>query len=413
MDIKEKIKDLPDSCGVYIMKSETGEVLYIGKAVSIKKRVQSHFRSVDPKTSLFTSKVRDIDYVHCDTEEQALLLEATLIRENKPKYNVELKDNKSYPYVLITDEPYPKVLIRRPTQIKKKGLLLGPYVNVGLLRKALKLIRAIFPYCSCPRPRKNCLYCHLNLCPCPGISDITVSRYKDNIDSICKILSGERRELIEKLQVQMKRLSLQAKFEEAALLRDRLVAVYSLYSGRRQAGELLTLKEALNLPKIPFVIEAIDISSLSGQEAAGSVVVFRDGIPDKNNYRRYRIKEIKGIDDFKMIAEVTRRRYRRQKEEGLNLPDLIIIDGGQAHVNVAKKELEGLSLDIPLIGIAKKNEEVWLPRTERPLALPRDNPALYLIQRIRNEAHRFAHRYHALLREKKVIQEASVATRKK
>jgi excinuclease ABC subunit C len=285
---------------------------------------------------------------------------------------------------------------------KVKGAqLFGPFTSVKLLRKALNLVRKIFPFCTCKRPRKSCLYRHLNLCPGPGIDDISISQYRENIDSVSKILSGERKELIEKLQFQMNRFAQEERFEEAASIRDKLVALYTLYSGKKQANSLLILKEILNLKRVPFVIEAIDVSSLFGGQVTGSVVVFRDGIPERSMYRRYRIKEVEGIDDYGMIAEVTRRRYRRLKEEKKTLPDLIIVDGGYAHVRSAEKELEKLKLRIKVIGIAKKNEEIYFPDRKKPLIISRDNPALYLIQRVRDEAHRFAHKYHTLLRRKK------------
>jgi excinuclease ABC subunit C len=404
MKIKEKINKLPDNCGVYIMKSKGGETLYVGKATSIKKRVQSHFATrSSQRASLFTEKVNDVEYILCDTEEQALILEASLIKEKQPRYNVELKDDKSYPYVVATKGAYPHIYIARLTQVKAKGArFFGPFTNVKLLKKALKLIRKIFPYCSCSKPRKSCLYYHMKLCPGPGISDITVSQYKENIDNIYKVLSGERKELLEKLQGQMDTFAQQAQFEKAADVRDQLVALYTLYSGKRQVNELLILKEILRLKKIPFIIEAIDISSLFGQASCGSVVVFKDGIPHKDGYRRYRIKEVAGIDDYKMIAEVVRRRYRRLKNEEAILPNLIIIDGGYAHANVAKRELAKLALQISVIGIAKKNEEIWFPQKKRPLIIPHDSPALQLVQRIRDEAHRFAHKYHFLLRKKRL-----------
>ena len=358
MDTKKTLTSLPDSCGVYIMKSKKGDVLYIGKAASIRKRVPNHFNVRATRGTILKNTVADIECIVCDTEEQALLLEASLIKEKKPKYNVALRDDKSYPYVVITKDKYSRIHIRRSTQVKG-GIFFGPFTNVKLLRKALHLIRKIFPYCSCKKPREGCLYYHLHLCPGPQITTISDGQYKENIDSICKILRGERKKLIEKLQAKMEHFVRVQQFEQAAKMRDQLVAVYSLYSGKRQVNELLMLKEALDLKKIPFIIEAIDISSLSGKEAGGSVVVFKDGIPDKNRYRRYRIKQVEGIDDYMMIAEVVKRRYSRVKEERMPLPELIIIDGGYGHVRTAKKQLDALGLKTSLIGIAKKNEEVW------------------------------------------------------
>lgn len=404
MDFKE-IEKLPSSCGVYIMKSKQGEVLYVGKATDLRKRVASHFKGRGSlRSSLFLDKVSDIDYILCHTEEQALILEASLIKEFQPKYNVALKDDKSYPYVVVTNETYPRIYVGRPKKIEEGMVCFGPFVNAKLLKSALKIIRRIFPYRSCKRfAKKPCLYFHLNLCPAPCKGDVDVFEYKKNVEGVCKIIRGERKELIEEFHKLMEKFSQEAKFEEAAKVRDKLLAIYNLYAGRREFSQLNVLKKILGLKRIPFTIEAIDVSSLTGKEATGSVIVFKDGVPDKSNYRRYRIKEVEGIDDYKMIAEVVRRRYRRLKEERKPLPDLVIIDGGKGHLGVAKKELDKLGLKIPVIGIAKKNEEIWLPGEVEPLIIPKDSAVLHLIQRVRNEAHRFAHSYHHLLRKKKLI----------
>ena len=404
MDIKKIVDTLPDSCGVYIMKAKGGKILYIGKATSIKKRVLSHARSSSAKAIILKNKVVDIEYMLCDTEEQALILEASLIKERKPQYNVSLRDDKSYPYVVITKDTCPRIYIRRLPKVND-GMRFGPFTNVRLLKRALHLIRKIFPYCSCKKPRKGCLYQHLKVCPeLQAGGGFLVDEYKENIDNICKVLSGSRKELVEKLGARMQKFVLRQQFEEAAKLRDQLVALYTLYSGKRQVNELLILKEVLNLKKIPFIIEAIDISSLFGKEAVGSVVVFRDGLPDKSSYRRYRIKQVEGIDDYRMIQEVVKRRYGRATREGWVLPQLIIIDGGYAHVRGAAEELNNLKLDIFIIGIAKKNEEIWFPRKRKPLVLSKDNSALHLLQRIRDEAHRFAHAYHLLRRKKRIME---------
>jgi len=397
--LKEKIKNIPDSCGVYIMRDKDNKILYIGKAVSLKKRIRSHFSNKSLlKTEFLLDEVNDIEYIECNSQEQALLLEAALIKENKPKYNVIFRDDKIYPYVEITKELFPRVFISRPRN-KRDKILFGPFPKVNLIKSALALIRKIFPYRSCKNmPKKACLYFHLNLCPAPCIGKISLKDYKENIDSICKILSGDRLSLIEDLKKKIEFFSNNQEFEKAKLLRDKLFSLHAIYKGKTYEHELLALKEILNLKKIPLIIEGIDISSISGKILVGSVVRFRGSIPDKGNYRRYRIKEVNKNDDYACIAEVVRRRYRKliiQKD----LPDLIIIDGGLGHLNIAKKELNNLGLDIPIIAIAKKNEEIYLGSLE-PILIPKDNPALHLVQKIRDEAHRFAHKYHLLLRNK-------------
>ena len=346
--------------------------------------------------------VIDIEYVDCGTEAQALILEAALIKEKKPKFNIALRDDKSYPYIEITSEEFPRIFISRPKG-KTKSILFGPYTNAKLLRPALEMIRKIFPYCSCKgRRKKGCLYLHLKLCPGPCKTQACKKEYKENIDSIKKILKGQRKQLITQLQKKMKLLSVQKKFEEAGHLRDKILALENLYQGRAKEHDLAALKKVLNLPTMPLVIEAMDISNLRGTEAAGSVVVFRNGVPDKNSYRRYKIKEVKSIDDYAMIAEVTRRRYLRLRKEGDNFADLLIIDGGKGHVQTAKDVLDTLGVSLPLIGIAKRNEEVWFANKKNPLIISKDNVGLQLIQRIRDEAHRFARNYHLLRRSKKL-----------
>ncbi|MDD5195023.1 MAG: excinuclease ABC subunit UvrC [Candidatus Omnitrophica bacterium] len=408
MDIKAKIKQLPDTYGVYIMKSKSGQTLYVGKATSLRKRVSSYFLSgVSPKTWALVANIADIEHIECTSEEQALILEAALIKERKPKYNIALRDDKSYPYVEITNEKFPRVFISRPKK-ETKSMLLGPYPKAGVLRSTLKLVRRIFPYCSCKGVvRRQCLFCHLKLCPAPFAGKISATDYHENIKGIIRILKGERQELIRNLTERMQRLSAECRFEEAALLRDKISTVSNLYQGRSLTHELLALRDVLDLPSIPLYIEAIDISSLAGKEATGSVVVFRNGTADKDSYRRYRIKEVSGIDDYACMAEVVQRRYRRLKRENKPLPDLIIIDGGRSHAQRAKEELNKLAIGVPLIGIAKRDEEIWFPHREKPLIIARSNSALQLIQRLRDEAHRFARKYHLLLREKKIIEASS------
>lgn len=406
MDIREKVKKIPAVAGVYIMKSKRGEVLYVGKASSLKKRINSYFSNRGSvKIDNLLEKVANIDYIECNSPEQALILEAALIKEKKPKYNIALRDNKSYPYLEITREKFPRLTISRP-RVKTKNILIGPYPRVKVLKDALSLIRKIFPYRSCKTMSKNaCLFFHLKLCPAPCIKKISSRSYKNNVESICKILRGERKKLVNGLKNKMNKLAAKRNFEEAAKIRDKLLAIEGLYEGKPKEHELISLKEMLGLPALPLVIEAIDISSLGSSNSVGSLVTFKDGIPDKNNYRRFLIREIKSRDDYAMIAEVVRRRYSRLIREKKALPDLTIIDGGKAHAQRARKELDSLGLKIPIIGIAKRNEEIWFPHKEKPLIIPKDSPCLHLIQRVRDEAHRFAHAYQLIRRRKTLIGE--------
>ncbi|MCF7876741.1 MAG: GIY-YIG nuclease family protein [Candidatus Omnitrophica bacterium] len=384
------------------MKTKRGQILYVGKATSLKKRVATYFSSkLLGKTRMLIERVEEVDYIECETPQQALILEAALIKEKKPKYNISLKDSKSYPYLEITKEKYPRVFISRAKN-KKKSFFFGPYADVSSLREALKLIRKIFPFCSCRSRRGQlCLYYHLGLCPGPCAGKITKLEYNENIKAIKQILKGRRKELISAYKKKMVNLSSLKKFEKAAQIRDKIYAVENIYKGRPRLHELVALKKSLGLSKLPLLIEAIDISALGKNDAAGSVVRFKDALADKSNYRRFLIKNVKGADDYRRIEEVVLRRYFRLIKEKRELPDLILIDGGKGHVTSAERILKKLGKDITLIGLAKKNEEVWLPDKNKPKIISKSNPALHLLQRIRDQAHRFAHAYHLIRRKKR------------
>jgi len=403
MDINKKINKFPEVSGVYIMKSAKGEVLYIGKASSLKKRLRTHFSRAKDKNIDFTAKVSDVEYIECVSPEQALILEAALIKERRPKYNVALRDNKTYPYVAVSKEKFGRVFITRPKKTSNL-ILFGPYPGAKTLKSALESIRKVFPFRSCPRmPKKACLFFHLKLClgPCQGrISSVD---YRQIIDGTVKILKGERQKLIKSLERKMKRLSKEKNFEQAAKTRNLLMAVDRLYKGRPKEHQIVSLKKALGLSKLPLHIEAIDISSLGLNQSTGSVVVFKDGAPDKNNYRRFLIRKASLRDDYAMIAEVVKRRYLRLIRENMPLPDLVIIDGGKGHVLRAKAVLLDLGINFSIIGIAKRNEEVWFPDKSKPLLIARNSCALHLLQRIRDEAHRFAHSYQLIRRRKKTF----------
>jgi len=413
MDYKKKIADLPDLCGVYLMKTADKEIIYVGKAVSVRKRLRSHFRKIKNEPGSWLTRVEAVDYMLCDTEEQALLLEASLIKEHRPRYNIALRDDKSFPYVLFSDEDFPRITVSR-LKGKISGKVCGPFVNVALLKSVLKMVRKLFPFRSCRiMPEKPCLYFHLKMCSAPCAGGETKKEYRERIDNIYKIFSGDRKKLLAKLQRRMRKKAAEHCYEEAAHLRDTLRSVRALYTGKKEDSEFLVLKDVLKLKRVPLTIEAMDISNISGTSATGSIVTFCNGLPDKNNYRRFRIKAVAGIDDYKMIAEVTRRRYGRLKEEKRPLPDLVLIDGGYGHVRTAKRELVKLGLNLAVVGIAKQNEELWFPDRKKPLVLDKESPALHLIQRIRDEAHRFARKYHVLLRKKKMLGEPLSAASKK
>ncbi len=410
MNIQEKIKKIPLTSGVYLMKNAGGKVIYVGKAVSLRKRVQSYFRKSKgavSKTDLLVAEIADIHYIKTASEAEALILEASLIKKYRSKYNIELRDDKTYPFIEITGEIFPRISIERPKVKKKSSKYYGPYTKVGLIREALMIIRKIFPFRTCnPFPKKECLDYHIGLCDAPCAGKMSKTEYAKNVRNVCLILEGKRDILQRKLSREMGSLAAAQKFEKAAAVRDQLRAIGALYSGTGDINyykEAEQLKRALNLPRLPERIETFDISNIMGHQAVGSMVAFLNGRPDKQNYRRFRIKEVEGIDDFKMIAEVVKRRYRRLLNEGRLFPDLIVIDGGKGQLSAALAELRALDIDAPIISLAKREEEIFLPRRRNAVRLPMDSLGLKLLQRMRDEAHRFAITYHRKLRAKRAL----------
>ncbi len=408
--LKQKIKALPLTSGVYLFKNSDGGVIYVGKAVSLRRRVESYFRanSGSLKTDMLVDRIHDVEVVLTQSEAEALILEASLIKSHQPKYNIELKSGSGYyPYVQITKEKFPLVaVVRLKTRDFKTGpsQLYGPYVNPPLVREALGIIRKIFPFRSCdPFPDKTCLYHDIGLCAAPCVGKISQEEYARNIRHIKLILEGKKDDLYRNLQKDMEDFSRAKDFEAAAKVRDQIRAIGALYSGTQDVNyfkEAEQLQRALSLPQSPHRIECFDISNIMGNQAVGSMVSFFNGKPDKNNYRRFRIKTVSGIDDFKMIAEVVRRRYTRLKKEGAAFPDLILIDGGKGQLGAAVEELKALGVDIPIASLAKREEEIFVPQKRLPIVLAKDSLGLHLVQRVRDEAHRFALKYHRLLREK-------------
>ncbi|MBU4346678.1 MAG: excinuclease ABC subunit UvrC [Candidatus Omnitrophica bacterium] len=409
-ELKNKVAGLPEAAGVYIFKDKGGRVLYIGKAKSLKKRLQSYFsRYLCAKTQVLLEKVADIEYILSPSESQAQLLEASLIKENLPPYNISLRDDKSFPFIRITNEDSAVVYIcrKKKVKIKDSATYFGPYTNAKLLRKALKTIRRAFTFRSCRvMPKRPCLYYRLKLCPAPCVGEISKKQYQEIIGRIKFFLESRYSELIDMLAKEMKRCAQERRFEAAARLRDQISALGVIQQTKAPmctVDELEDLKNLAHLNKVPLRIEAFDISNISGKEATGAMVSFYKGLPDKSNYRRFRIKTFRGIDDYRMLKEVIQRRYSRALKENLSLPGLIIVDGGRSHLMVADKEMKKLRLDIPLLSIAKDKENMYIKNTPKPVRLNSDIPALNLIRRIRDEAHRFALAYHHLLRRKNIL----------
>jgi excinuclease ABC subunit C len=410
MDIRAKIRLLPLTSGVYLMKDASGKIIYVGKAVSLRNRVGSYFRKTATfsKTDRFVSKICSVDHILTSSEAEALILEASLIKKHQPKYNIDLRDDKSYPLIEITGEKFPHIGVVRPRSKNSSSVYYGPYVDAKLIREALTIIRRIFRFRTCdPLPKKACLDYHIGLCDAPCIGNISEKDYAKAIGHVRLILEGERDELSKELKEEMDSLSKAQNYEQAGKVRDQLRAIGALYSGTQDINyykEAEQLQRALHLPRLSSRIEAFDISHIMGKQSVGSMVSFFNGKPDKNNYRRFRIKEVEGIDDFQMIAEVVRRRYTRLKNEGRAFPDLVIIDGGKGQLSAAVGELEKLEISIPVMALAKQEEEIFVPRRRSALVLAKDSLGLKLLQRVRDEAHRFAIGYHRLLRGKNVFE---------
>ncbi len=412
--IKQKIKQLPLTSGVYLYKDIQGQIIYIGKAVNLRRRVESYFgkdtRSL--KTDLLVEHIRDIEIMETASEAEALILEASLVKKHQPKYNVELKDGKTYPYIQVTREAFPLVSVVRINRRKCPDVpadLFGPYVNPALIREALGIIRKIFPFRSCePYADKICLDYHIGLCAGPCEGKISKEDYARNIRNVRLILEGNKDHLYRQLHADMETAAKAKDFEEAAMVRDQIRAIGALYSGTKDINyfkEAEQLQRALGIERSIARVECFDISNIMGDQAVGSMVSFLNGKPDKKNYRRFRIKTVKGIDDFAMIAEVVRRRYTRLKSEGALFPDLILIDGGKGQLGAAVAELKKLEVTVPIVSLAKREEELFLPGKRSAVVLPPSSLGLRLVMRIRDEAHRFAVSYHRLLRAKEMLHE--------
>ncbi len=535
---KLKGREIPEAPGVYIFRDRNGTPLYVGKAKNLKNRLRAYMREPDdPRIRQFVKKATDVEFIVTPTENDALLLEANLIKEYQPRYNIRLKDNKAYPYIMVTmREKYPRVAVVRRPKFESGNLYFGPYPNVASLRKTLRLVRRIFPIRSCKyklpssRQIKPCLEYHIGKCIGPCTGEVSEEEYRSLVRGVIAFLRGQTDELERELEREMLEEAQKLNFERAAVLRDQLfsirqtkmafrkaitarsidfVAVASsghyaygmvvLYRGDRivdkhgfmmelptknaepadvlasfmeqyytsstvtadeivfrpmiddlqalqeliekntgrkvkfreptaieeriyriatenaerllseeleRAGAIdeaphpavASLQKELNLDRPPLWIEAVDISHTFGEAMVGSVVVFVNGRPKKSQYRRYRIKSVEGIDDFRAIREVVYRRLRKLIESDSDLPDLMLIDGGEIQLQFALDAANELGVeDIHFIGIAKKFEELHFP-DGRVVMLPYHSDALRLLQRIRDEAHRFAITYHRKIR---------------
>ncbi len=424
-------KNIPDKPGIYMLKNKGGQIIYIGKALSLKKRLSSYFKrpaSPERKMNALTRQISDYDYLTTDSEEEALILEANLIKEHQPFFNIHLRDDKKYPFIKLSlKDAFPSLRVDRT--LKKDGSrYYGPYTDVGSLRKTLKLIRELFLLRSCSRKisaqkseRRPCLNFSLKKCSAPCCGKISKADYKESVRRACLLLEGRVSKLTKKLSAEMDELSKMHRFEEAASIRDKLKLLQKVkeskraafYRGARQDFVTLSemtlprdtgltrLKEILGQDSPARLIEGLDISHLGGREAVGSAITFADGKPEKSGYRIYKIKSANKKDDCEMLKEVIRRRYRVQSERQ---PDLILVDGGRGQLSSAEAALRELGIkNISVISLAKVQEHIFIPGKSAPLCLSRSSSALQLLQNVRDEAHRFASLSHRRLRAKTVL----------
>jgi len=451
-DLQKKVHEVPHKPGVYLMRDRFHRVIYVGKARDLRKRVSSYFlpskiSQADLKTRAMLDAVWDFETHTVRSDAESLLLEGKLIKEYRPRYNVSFRDDKRFLLVKVDmSEEWPRFRLAR---FKKddSARYFGPYPHSGALRQTLNFMRKKFGVLTFGRgsPTERELKSATYQVPM-RLSEIGAEQYRERVVHVCEFLEGHSREMIAALEEEMRKAAEKMNFEKAAELRNmvedlrsttkpiRRFARGSLPSAIDPMADVRMLADALQLPRAPRVMECFDISNISTTHVVASMVRFRNGVPDKDNYRRYRVRTVEGQDDFASMAEVVRRRYSRilletravnpdaaefsqenafeaadrlQSETNpqsyVRLPDLIIVDGGKGQLSAACRELQRLGLhDLPIIGLAKEHEEIYRLDRAVPLQLPMDSGALRLLQRIRDEAHRFANAYHQLLMKKRI-----------
>lgn len=521
-------ENLPNKPGVYIMRDKDENIIYIGKAKNLVKRVQSYFRkNLDrPKTKILMDHFNSLEYIITNSEKEALILEANLIKKHKPTYNIRLKDDKRYPYVKITDEKFPRLLITR--NITKNGSYYGPFTDVGSVKKTVKFLKSLFKIRTCRNMDGPCLNSQIDLCYAPCSDSISKEEYNEIMEKIDLFFQGKYSAIVRNLKREMMEAAEEQNYEKAAVLRDQIqsieeimdkqfvelrdddldqdviaisedketfiIVVMAIRNGKivgkddflmngteydsneevtyafiqqyygsnrhvpkqiivnqpienvslleewltdlrgnrvyikvpekgiklrlvnmaqknadiikhqkkKLENSLIELKKYLKLDRLPRVIEGYDISNISGKMAVGSKVSFLDAKPNKKKYRHFRI-DTPGPNDFEMMKELLTKRFERIDKD--SEPDLIVIDGGKGQLGMACEVLKEKNLEhIPIIGLAKEFEEIYIPNTQRPIIIPKDNKALHLLQQVRDESHRFAITYHRKLRSKKLTE---------
>jgi len=424
-EFTKQLRDLPHRPGVYLFRDRFHRVIYVGKAKDLHRRVSQYFHpsrkmGADLKTRALLQSIAELETHGVKSEPEAILLEGRLIKEYRPRYNVSFRDDKRFLMVRVDlDEPFPKF---QTTRMKRedKARYFGPFAHSGALRQTLSLMRRKFGLRSC-RPEvpgekdyRHCLDHVIKNCSAPCVGRISREEYGERVKQACEFLEGRTQEMREDLKAAMKKAAERRDFEKAASLRN---LVEDLKKTTRPAKrffrdlpttvvperDLEILRDVLGLGTVPARIECFDISNISDTHSVASMVMFRDGRPSRPAYRRYRIQGVAGQDDVGCMAEVIRRRSARWKSEGGMPPDLIVVDGGKGQLGAAVRELrEGGWAEVPAIGLAKQNEEIFQPGRPDPIVLPKESGAIRLLQRIRDEAHRVANGYHQLLMKKRM-----------
>ena len=440
MNVREKIEYLPHDPGVYRYLDASGKIIYVGKAKDLKRRVSQYFRppeQLDRKTRALVEHIADLTYTVVETEEDALLLENNLIKQLQPHYNILLKDDKTYPWICIRNEPFPRVMLTR-RYVQDGSLYFGPYASVHHARRLLDLMGSLWKLRICAHALtpeqieggklRCCLNYHLEKCagPCEGL--FSAEEYQAQIEEIRKLLSGRTRELMYACRAKMQEAAADLRFEEAQEWKERLALLEAHHEREKSVGHgildmetykllkektlprriekaekvVAQLQKDLGMSVPPRHIECFDNSNIQGTNPVASCVVFRDGLPCKRDYRHFNIKTVFGANDYASMKEVVNRRYSRLMAEGEELPQLVVIDGGKGQLGFALEALMelGISDKIFIVGLAKRMEEVIVPGDPLPLFLDRNSSSLRVLMQIRDEAHRFGITHHRNLRSK-------------
>ncbi|MEG1501997.1 MAG: excinuclease ABC subunit UvrC [Synergistaceae bacterium] len=420
-ELIQLIKSFPEKPGVYLMYDIDEKVIYVGKAKKLRRRVLSYFRHSNfssPRLKKLVETINDISTIRTESEIEALILENRLIKLYQPFFNVDLKMNERYAYIKLTQDKFPRLVVTRQ-KINDNAIYLGPYVRVSEIRELLRLIERYLPLRSCSQnidkqnKTRPCMRYSLGRCLAPCAKKCDENEYKDRVADVLMLLNGNSLELIEKLRNKMDFAARKLEFEESAKIRDTMRAIWRVSRQRNNIPDipygkddywetLNSIQKLFKTDILPWRIDGFDISHTSGENTVGVVVVFEQGYPNTGLYRRFNIKTVDGIDDFRSIKETVLRRYSRSLKGQEPLPQLILIDGGPVQLEFAIEALNELNIkNIPVFSLAEEFEEIYLPNKREPIVLEKTDPVLKLFQQVRDEAHRFAITSHRNLREKK------------